>query len=133
MNARERQEAVYRAEAVLVGQGRRWADVRGAKAYADELAHDERILERWATLGDVEVQRLRSSKWDGVASARSGLVRLKALEERVLLHEMAHVATPGTGHGPEFIGAFCELVRLRMGFFAYTDLCRALAAEGCFE
>jgi hypothetical protein len=40
----------------------------------------------------------------------------------VVLHEIAHVVTPGAGHGPAFVDALLALVRERLGFPAYGAL-----------
>jgi hypothetical protein len=53
-------------------------------------------------------------------------IRLSCRSESVLLHELAHVVTPGDGHGDAFVDALLSLVRHQMGFHAYGALAHEL-------
>lgn len=133
MNALERQAACYRAQAALDGYGQRWAGIRGARAYVRALSEDQEAVEAVGAdvLAEAVVIRWRSNAWAGTACGKTKTIRLVALEEAVLLHELVHLSLPaGTGHSPEFARRFLEVVRLRMGFVAYAEFGRALAAEG---
>jgi len=59
--------------------------------------------------------------------------RLQQEIHRVVLHELAHVVTPGAGHGPEFVAAFLALVRERLGFHAYGALLAELRHRDLME
>jgi hypothetical protein len=50
----------------------------------------------------------------------------------VVLHEIAHVVTPGDGHGPDFVTAFLALVRERLGFHCYGALLAELRRSDLF-
>ncbi len=66
--------------------------------------------------------RTRSGRIGGYAVEGTGEIRLASLRETVVLHEIAHVVTPGAGHGPAFVDALLALVRERLGFHAYGAL-----------
>lgn len=131
--SRRRQVDVYRAEdAALAGWGRRFSGWAEAQRYVDELLAGDWWGDRWPEVDRVVVGRSRSRRWDGYAVPGAGEVRLAARREPVLLHELAHVVTPGDGHGGAFVAAFCDLVRHRMGFHAYGELVHELRRAGAF-
>ena len=66
--------------------------------------------------------RTRSGRFSGYAVEGTGEIRVGTLREPVVLHEVAHVVTPGAGHGPAFVDALLALVRERLGFHAYGAL-----------
>lgn len=123
MTARECQLSVYAAEdAALAGRGRRFRHLGEVRAYVDELVAGDWWADRWPEVDAIGVGRSRSRRFTGYALQGCAEIRLATLEETVLLHEVAHVVTPGAGHGPAFVGALLELVRERMGFHAYGAL-----------
>ena len=123
MNPRERQLVVYVGEeAALAGAGRVFRDLREVRAYVDELISSDWWADRWPHIEAIPVGRTRSSRFGGYAVEGSGEVRIGNLSEPVVLHEVAHVVTPGDGHGPAFVEAFLALVRERLGFHAYGAL-----------
>ena len=128
-----RQRAVYRAEdAALAGRGRTFRRLAEVQRYVDRLVGDEWWARRWPEVDGVVVGRSRSRRWDGYAVTGAGEIRLATLSEPVLLHELAHLVTPGAGHGPAFTSALLDLVRRQMGFHAYGALLYDLHVESSF-
>jgi putative metallohydrolase (TIGR04338 family) len=133
VNPRERQLSIYAGEeAALAGAGRMFRDLGEVRAYVDELIASDWWADRWPHIESIPVARTRSGRFSGYAVEGSGEIRLRterqvklpfgSLREPVVLHEVAHVVTPGTGHGPAFVDALLALVRERLGFHAYGAL-----------
>jgi putative metallohydrolase (TIGR04338 family) len=123
VNPRERQLDVYASEEVaLAGAGRVFRDLREVRAYLDELVGSDWWADRWPHIEAIPVARTRSGRFSGYAVDGSGEIRVGSLREPVVLHEVAHVVTPGAGHGPAFVKALLALVRERLGFHAYGAL-----------
>lgn len=131
MNPRERQLSVYAGEEdALAGAGRVFRDLREVRAYLDDLVGSDWWADRWPHIETIPVARTRSERFSGYAVEGSGEIRLRtggqaklpSLREPVVLHEVAHVVTPGSGHGPAFVDALLALVRERLGFHAYGAL-----------
>ena len=131
MNPRERQFSVYAGEeAALAGAGRVFRDLREVRAYIDDLISSDWWADRWPHIEAVPVAPTRSGRFSGYAVEGRGEIRLRTgrqvklpgLTEPVVLHEVAHVVTPGAGHGPAFVEALLALVRERLGFHAYGAL-----------
>lgn len=123
MNPREQQLSVYASEeAALAGAGRVFRDLREVRAYVDELIGSDWWADRWPHVEAIPVARTRSGRFSGYAVEGSGEIRVGSLREPVVLHEVAHVVTPGAGHGPAFVKALLALVRERLGFPAYGAL-----------
>ena len=123
MNPRERQLSVYAGEeAALAGAGRVFRDLREVRAYVDELISSDWWADRWPHIEVIPVARTRSGRFSGYAVESSGEIRVGSLREPVVLHEVAHVVTPGAGHGDAFVKALLALVRERLGFHAYGAL-----------
>ena len=123
MNPRERQLGVYASEeAALAGAGKEFRNLREVRAYVDDLIASDWWADRWPHIEAIPVSRTRSGRFSGYAVEGSGEIRLGSLTERVVLHEVAHVVTPGAGHGPAFVDALLALVRDRLGFHAYGAL-----------
>ena len=122
-DARERQRAVYASEDAALGDaGREFCDLREARAYVDDLIATDWWADRWPHVESIPVARTRSTRFRGDVVDDTREIRLGVLTEPVLLHEIAHVLTPGAGHGPAFVTAFLALVRERLGFHAYGAL-----------
>jgi putative metallohydrolase (TIGR04338 family) len=127
MNPRERQLSVYAGEeAALAGAGRVFRDLREVRAYVDELIGSDWWADRWPHVEAIPVARTRSGRFSGYAVEDSAEIRLRtgrqaklpslgSLREPVVLHEVAHVVTPGAGHGPAFVDALLALVREQIG------------------
>lgn len=123
MNPRERQLSVYAGEeAALAGAGRVFRDLREVRGYLEELVGSDWWADRWPHIEAISVARTRSGRFSGYALECSGEIRVGNLREQVVLHEVAHVVTPGAGHGPVFVKALLALVRERLGFHAYGAL-----------
>ncbi len=123
MNPRERQLSVYACEdAALAGAGRVFRDLREVRAYLDDLIGSDWWADRWAHVEAIPVARTRSKHVSGYAVEGSSEIRVASLREPVVLHEVAHVVTAGSGHGPAFVDALLALVRERLGFHAYGAL-----------
>ena len=130
MNPRERQQSVYAGEeAALAGAGRVFRDLREVRAYVDDLIGSDWWADRWPHIEAIPVARTRSGRFSGYAMEGSGEIRVGSLTEPVVLHEVAHVVTPGAGHGPAFVEALLALVRERLGFPAYGALLAELRSR----
>ena len=136
MNPRQRQQLVYASEAAaLGGAGRVFRHLGEARAYVDELVAGDWWADRWPHIDSIPVARTRSHRVDGYA-LDTGEIRLGggSLRESVVLHEIAHVVSPGAGHGPAFVAGLLTLVRERLGFHSYgallTELRRRNVVEG---
>jgi putative metallohydrolase (TIGR04338 family) len=97
-------------------------DLREVRAYVDELVGSDWWADRWPHIEAIPVARTRSGRFSGYAVDGSGEIRVGILREAVVLHEVAHVVSPGAGHGPAFVDALLALVRERLGFHAYGVL-----------
>lgn len=118
-----RQQRLYQCEDVaLGGAGREFRHLGEVRAYVADLIAGDWWADRWPHIEEIPVGRSRSGRFDGYAVEGAGEVRLARLREPVLLHEIAHVVTPGDGHGPAFTAAFLALVRERLGFHCYGAL-----------
>jgi putative metallohydrolase (TIGR04338 family) len=123
LNARERQCRIYESEeAALGGSGRGFRHLGEVRVYVDDLIAGDWWAERWPHVEKIVVGRSRSGRFAGYAVDGSAEIRLAELREPVLLHEIAHVVTPGAGHGPPFVTALLALVRARLGFHSYGAL-----------
>jgi putative metallohydrolase (TIGR04338 family) len=107
------------------------------RAYVAELIDSGWWADRWPHVEAIPVGETRSGRFAGYAvhAAGGGEIRLArgSLREPVLLHEIAHVVTPGAGHGPAFVAALLALVRERLGFHAYGALLAELRRRGLVE
>jgi len=123
VNARDRQLRIYAAEdAALVQAGRVFRDLGEVRAYVDDLVAGDWWADRWPHIEAIPVGRTRSTRFGGYAVEATGEIRLASLREPVVLHEIAHVVAPGTGHGPAFVTTLLALVRERLGFHTYGAL-----------
>jgi len=123
VNPRDRQLSVYAGEdAALAASGKEFRDLRQVRAYLDDLIGSDWWADRWPHVEAIPVARTRSGRFSGYAVDGTGEIRVGSLREPVVLHEVAHVLTPGSGHGPAFVDALLALVRERLGFHAYGAL-----------
>src|SRR5207302_9481144 len=115
--------------------GRVFRHLGDVRAYVDELVAGDEWADRWPHIDSIPVARTRSHGDDGYA-LDTGEIRLGggSLRESVVLHEIAHVVSPGAGHGPAFVAGLLALVRERLGFHRYgallTELRRRNVVEG---
>ena len=134
MNARERQHRIYEGEEAALGDaGRVFRDLREVRGYVAELLASDWWADRWPHIDAIPVARTRSERFSGYAVEGAGEIRLRSLREPVVLHEIAHVVTSGTGHGPAFVAALLTLVRARLGFHAYGALLAELRHRDLIE
>jgi hypothetical protein len=134
--ARQRQQNLYAAEdAALDGRGRVFNDFGEVRAYIADLIDSDWWAERWPHVEAIPVAETRSGRFGGYAVEQTGEIRLarRVLREPVVLHEIAHVVTPGAGHGPAFVAALLALVRERLGFHAYGALLGELRRRDLME
>ena len=117
--------AVYASEDAALGDyGRTFLNLPEVRAYVEELIDSDWWGDRWPHVDAVAVGRTRSERFSGYALDGGREIRLgdRGLREPVVLHELAHVLTPGAGHGPTFVATLLALVRERLGFHAYGAL-----------
>ena len=134
MNPRERQHCVYASEeAALADAGRVFRHLGEVRAYVDELVASDWWADRWPRIEAIPLSRSRSGRVSGYAVEGTGEIRLASLREPVVLHEIAHVVTPGAGHGPKFVASLLALVRERLGFHTYGALLAELRRRGLVE
>ncbi|MEW6475921.1 MAG: hypothetical protein AB1679_26995 [Actinomycetota bacterium] len=123
MNPRDQQRRVYESEeAALAHAGRAFRHLGEVRAYVADLVASDWWAERWPDVDAIPVRRSRSGRMSGYAVDGAREIRLASLREPVVLHEIAHVVTPGAGHGPAFVNALLALVRERLGFHSYGAL-----------
>jgi putative metallohydrolase (TIGR04338 family) len=123
MKARERQLCIYDSEEAALGDaGRVFRDLGEVRAYVDELVASDWWADRWPHIEAIPVARTRSGRFGGYAVEGTGEIRVGSLREPVVLHEIAHVVTPGAGHGTAFVNSLLALVRERLGFHTYGAL-----------
>ena len=134
--ARQRQHDLYAAEDAALGDlGRTFADLGEVRAYLADLVASDWWGDHWPRVETIPVGETRSGRFGGYAVEETGEIRLgrRSLTEPVLLHEIAHVVTPGAGHGPPFVAALLALVRERLGFHAYGALVAELRRREVVE
>jgi putative metallohydrolase (TIGR04338 family) len=134
VDPRRRQRCVYESEeAALAGAGRTFRDLREVRAYVAALLDSDWWAEHWPHVDTITIARSRSDRMSGYALEDTPEIRLARLTEPVLLHEIAHVVTPGAGHGPPFVDALLALVRERLGFHSYGALLAELRQRDVVE
>ena len=107
---------------MLAATGRTFRDLREVRAYVADLLDSDWWAQHWPQVDAIAVARSRSDRLSGYALEGTPEIWLASLAEPVLLHEIAHVVTPGAGHGPAFVDALLALVRERLGFHSYGAL-----------
>jgi len=123
VNPRQRQECVYASEDAALGDaGRVFQNLGEVRAYVDELLASDWWADRWPHIDAIQVGRTRSTRFGGYAVDGTREIRLRSLREPVVLHEIAHIVTPGAGHGRDFVATLLALVRERLGFPPYGAL-----------
>lgn len=134
MNPRDRQIRIYESENAALGEaGRLFHHLGEVRAYVAELVDSDWWAGRWPEIDAIPVGRSRSERMTGYAVDGTAEIRLAALREPVVLHEIAHVVTPGAGHGPAFVDALLALVRERLGFHSYGALLAELRHRDVVE
>ncbi len=128
------QEDLYAAEVCLRG-GRVFKDIRQVREYVNTLVASDDFQVLWPDVYEVHVERRSSSASWSFADCDSNAIYLADITQTTVLHELAHLCTPGDchGHGPEFARVYLTLVRWEMGFHAYGALLSALRGTGAFR
>lgn len=101
------QSLVYAVEHVVerVMPSRALTSLTDARSWLDAVCE----AEGWDT---PELQRIRSTKWSGVASAEWNVIGLTANATTLTLaHELAHVTCRAHGHGEVWRDQFVHIVR----------------------
>lgn len=127
--SRQEQEAIYRAERVLRGRGRVYGTIRAAEFDLFAMFHSDWMEANYPFVLTPSLVYKPKMKWGGCTDG--SVIALRTLEQRILLHEVAHcLAPPDEGHGLVFARTFLILVREFMGFEEYALLKWAIEKEG---
>ena len=118
---------LYRAERT-VGAGHHLPTVAHCQAHVDRVLASAWWQARFPALDQVQVRDGRGRRHAG-ALQNQGVILLPrwSRRERVILHELAHLATPSSfaAHGPEYAAVYLELVQHFMGAAAARELAEA--------
>lgn len=128
-------DAVYAAEdAVLAVVGPRLGRWRDVETYLDSVLADPGYSELFpdAPIEVVLDRRSRSARASlALPDHATILIRDGSWNALTVLHELAHLAAPGSpAHGPRFVTAELALVCRFCGIEAYVALRTALVAHG---
>jgi putative metallohydrolase (TIGR04338 family) len=122
---------LYRAERT-VGAGHHFPSVAHCQAQVDRILASAWWKARFPALDQVQVRDGRGRRHAG-AHQSHGAISLPrwSRRERIILHELAHLATPASfaAHGPEYAMVYLELVGHFMGATAARDLAEAFRAH----
>lgn len=137
---------VYRAEKIVDIGSRRIESIDEIQAYVDDMIASAWWRSEFAGIEAIEVRMGKEETdlarggadlfWDEAEDSweagASGHIELPpwAWTELVVLHEVAHVLSPGSKHGPLFARSFHHLVARKLGESAASELALAYAAEG---
>jgi putative metallohydrolase (TIGR04338 family) len=98
---------------------RRWVQLQD---FVDRVTADDEWFESFEN-APIEVtaeRRSHSARYSvALTDQATILIRGGSWNAPIVLHELAHLAVPGVGHGAEFVGAHLFLVRRWCGFHAY--------------
>jgi putative metallohydrolase (TIGR04338 family) len=117
MPTSERDDCVYQAETWVFLPYRQFISAEDAQAYINEILAS-RWWKRRCAVPEVRlsyaIHKHQSQAW-----VKEGLgyvdISRGFLNEPWVLHELAHIKAPSTGHGPEFLKFYLALVRWKMG------------------
>jgi len=118
---------LYRAERT-VGEGQHFPSVAHCQARVDQILASAWWQTRFPALDQVQVRDGRGRRHAGAFHNRGAISLPRwSRRERVILHELAHLATPASfaAHGPEYAAVYLELVGHFMGAAAARDLAEA--------
>ena len=126
----EQQSAVYAAEG-RVQAGRQFVDHDQAQMFVDSITASDWWTDCYPDVRRIDVVVQREDA-PNVAADRSQTIGLnsRGLNERVILHEMAHVVTPGAGHTAPWVRERMNLTYRVLGSERYMELYEAFRAEG---
>lgn len=133
------QQGVYDAQ-VALPPAVTFAGVEEAQAYADSITSRYWWDERYRPVNRVEVEKTHGNAQHSYASydedSCCGIVHLSpgGMNDRVMIHEMAHTVTIAVdgyaGHGGIFVRRYLELVNLIRGSDDYLILWTAFKDAG---
>jgi putative metallohydrolase (TIGR04338 family) len=126
--------ALYAIEhATLDPVSRRFADVREARRFTDDVVASDWFALRWPDQAVPTLERRgRGSVWSLATTGTEpdGAVHLAELSAAAVLHELAHLCRGvEAGHDDRFVATLLALVRRWMGADAYGGLLAAVIAE----
>jgi putative metallohydrolase (TIGR04338 family) len=126
--------ALYAVErAALDDIGRRFVDVREARAFVEDVVGSDWFALRWPDQAAPSVERRgRGSAWSLAQRGADpdGAVLLADLDVATVLHELAHLCRGVEhGHDDRFVATLLALVRRWMGAPAYGALRAGIVAE----
>lgn len=123
------QQAIYRAERVLRGRGRVYETILAVEFDLHAIYHSDWMDTKHPFALTPALEYNPTMKWGGCTNGK--VIALRTLEQRILLHEVAHRLSPlDEGHGVVFARTFLALVREFMGFDEYALLKWAIEKEG---
>jgi putative metallohydrolase (TIGR04338 family) len=108
---------IYASEKGL-RRGQRFQDMRDCQRYVDLVVFSPWWQERFGSRARVEARDGRGRRHAGAFDHKRAIALPKwSRSELIILHELAHIATPlqFAAHGPEFARNYLELVRYFMG------------------
>jgi putative metallohydrolase (TIGR04338 family) len=114
---------------------RQFADLASIQRYVDAVLALDWVGDTWPESGRALSVRKRKGQAFAHYSALLREIAIPtdtrwAMREIVLLHEIAHHLTPGSQHGPSFVGAFLLLVREIIGPEVHLLLLAAMDEAG---
>jgi|GEM_PF-2416170 len=123
---------IYASEKGL-RRGQRFADMRECQKYVDLVVFSPWWQERFGSRARVQARDGRGRRHAGAFDHKRAITLPRwSRSELIILHELAHIATPLQfgAHGPEFARNYLELVRSFMGERAGARLENAYREHG---
>lgn len=107
----------------LLAQGKRYSTgnvhIDSCQEYVDSVLSRAWFVRRWPAVHIYVQHKSGGNAYGYRLGQHQGRITLPvfARTERIILHEIAHVLTPGkyASHGPEWAGVYLELVRYMVG------------------
>ena len=115
------QKRLYTAERCLTHHGRDFASLREVVSYLDDICDTDWFVKRFGWINGIQVRDWNSGKWAGCADRLNLVIYLKIRNERVVLHELAHLLAPTDEHDEAFVNILSYLIRNAMGFYAWAE------------
>ena len=123
----EQQKNVYKAQE-LVGRGQVFSTYEAAQAFADSLTSSHWWETTYSSIVAIEVQPApegepATGRLDTDVRVAVAEIPKSMLNERVLLHEVAHaIAPPECGHSATWVREFMSLMYRALGSDRYFEL-----------
>lgn len=133
-----KQADLYAAEhAALDNHGLRWKRLADAQVYLQAVLNRDWFFDEWPGFLDGRIERRGSgSRWSTCENHPGGgtiLVADGSLDQPTILHELAHLLNPDSGHDEQFVATLLYLVHQEMGFNVYVEFLHALRARPSFK